>query len=165
VSTKSRQSQRNQIVRATLAHLGQLDRGHLVTLRPNLPFPESRHFTSGFRATLINLRRLSSLPLLSAIAFSACPLVISDSGQSWETRAGVIPSLLAISAHEATLPSLSSLAHVCTFRTTDQGSEARRIGECFARPLALVSPVRYFRFSKGIETRKILSPTPPWAAI
>jgi len=71
----------------------------------------------------INLRRLIPVALLAVIASSACSFVISLSGQSWETRARVIFSLLAISAHERTLPSLSSAAHKRTFATTDQGSK------------------------------------------
>jgi hypothetical protein len=125
--------------------------------------PESSHFTSGFRATRINLRRLSSLPLPSARALSACFFVISDSGQSWETRAGIIPSLPAISAHERTRHSLICAAQERTFHTTDQESVALQKSGRFSAANIVDLLAEYFPFSKGIETRIILFPIPPRA--
>jgi hypothetical protein len=69
-------------------------------------------FASRFRAIRIRLRRLILPPLHARLALSACVFVILRSGQSWETRALVMPSLLASSEREYALPSLNCLAQV-----------------------------------------------------
>jgi hypothetical protein len=123
------------------------------------------HFVFKFRASSIILRRLTFLPLATVRASSICARVMVDSGQSWQMRAGVMPSLLAISAHEDTLPSLNCRAHVCILRTTVQGSWALPNNKRFRKKTVLGFLVEFIPFSKGIDTRNIFSPAPPWAAI
>jgi len=50
-------------------------------------------------------------------------------------------------------------------RTTDQGSVALPATMCFCVRTTRAFLVELLPFSKGIETRKILSRIPPWAAI
>jgi hypothetical protein len=98
-------------------------------------------------------------------ACSACSLVILHNGQSCETRARVIPSLLAISEQERTLPSLNCLSQKWTLRTTSQGFAAFPNSRLFRGRDALDILTELLPFSNGIETCRILSRIPARAAI
>jgi len=74
------------------------------------PPPQSAKSTSVFRANLINARRLISLFEPLHRVCSALSMAIRLNGQSCDTRARVIPSILATSERFSTLPSLNSLA-------------------------------------------------------
>ena len=76
-----------------------------------------------------------------------------------------MPSLLAISAQERTLPSRKCAVHEWTLRITDQGYDAVPVNRRFCGISLFAFLVEFFPVSKDIETRRILSRIPPWAAI
>jgi hypothetical protein len=68
-----------------------------------------------------------------------------------------MPSLLAISAQERTLPPRKCAVHEWTLRITDQGYDAVPVNRRFGGISLFAFLVEFFPVSKDIETRRILS--------